>query len=118
MALTFDQVCERIDNMHIDDLDITITRDGPGFVVTEVRGGPYVSDIGGCYEAPDSADEHGRVRFTAGPWDAYQYHASYVSPHRDNYLPMLVDLAAGRITAVVCGYGALDDTWVFGIRAA
>ncbi|OSC32811.1 hypothetical protein B8W67_13740 [Mycolicibacillus koreensis] len=75
-----------------------------------------MSDIGSSYEVHPDADEHGRVAFTAGPWVAFQYHASYTAPRRDNYEGALDDLAAGYLSKVVLGYGALEDTWVFGIR--
>ena len=89
-TLTRDELITHINDMHIDDLDVEITAVPGGFAVREHRGGPYVSDIGSCYEVPDHADEHGRVRFTAGPFDAYQYHGSYLAPHRDNYEQLLI----------------------------
>lgn len=123
MTLTRDELYAHIDGLHLDDLDIAITANGRGgFSVTEVRGGSYVSDIGSSYEVPDTADEHGRVAFTAGPWTAHQYHASYTAPRRDNYEAEIDDLAAGDVSKVVLGYGAVVDadddsgTWVFGIR--
>lgn len=121
MALSKTQVCERIADMHLDELDLVITRDGDGFAVAENRSGAYgcVSDIGSSYEVPDSADEHGRRGFTAGPWTGYQYHASYTAPHRANYEAELDDLAAGDISRVVVGATAIceNDTWVLGVRS-
>lgn len=119
MSLDLDQVCTRIDELHLDELDLIITRDGNGFTAAEHRsGGPYVSDIGSSYEVPDAVDERGRGAFTAGPWTAFQYHASFYAPNRNNYIAELEDLAAGRIRAVICGVTAIceNDTWVFGIR--
>lgn len=120
MALNKTQVCDRIDAMHLDEIDLVITRDGDGFAVAENRGGAggYVSDIGSSYEVPDSADEHGRTGFTAGPWTAYQYHASYVSPHRNNYEAELDDLAAGDLSRVIVGAAPIceNNTWVLGVR--
>ena len=116
MTLTREQVQDRIDDLHLDDLDLIITRDGDGFAVEESRGGPYVSDIGSSYEVPDTADEHGRHAFTAGPFTGYQYHSSYTAPHRANYELELDDLANGDVSKVVVGRAALDETWVFGIR--
>ncbi len=119
MALSADDVCRRVDGLHLDDLDLVVTRDGDGFAVAEHRFGPgAVDDIGSCFEVPASADEHGRAGFTAGPWTAYQYHASYVSPRRDNYFAELEELAEGVVDAVVVGVAGISDnnTWVLGIR--
>jgi hypothetical protein len=116
MALTLNELYDRIDGMHLDDPDIVITRDGDGFAVSATQGGSYVEDIGSSFEVPDTADEHGRRVFTAGPWTAYQYHASCVTPCRDNYSREIEELAAGNVRVVIVGATALDDTWVFGIR--
>lgn len=116
MALSRAETCKRIVEMSFDDYDVEVTADQGGFLLKPVKSGPYVSDIGSSYEVPDNIGEHGRERFTAGPFDAYQYHASYTTPRPDNYEPVLDDLAAGDISKAVFGYGALEDTWVFGVR--
>lgn len=116
MALTREQVQDRIDDLRLDELDMVITRDGDGFAVEHNRSGHPVSDIGSSWEVPDSADEHGRHRFEAGPWTGYQYHSSYTAPHRANYELELTDLANGDVSKVIVGVTALDETWVFGIR--
>ena len=67
MTLIREQLHQRIDDLHLDDLDLIITRDGDGFAVEESRSGSYVSDIGSSYEVPDTADGHGQHAFTAGP---------------------------------------------------
>jgi len=120
MTLTREQLYERIDNMSIDEPDLAITAaDGGGFDVDESRPADfYVDDIGSLWEVPDDADEHGRRAFTAGPFTAYQYHASYVAPNQSNYDREIDDLAAGDVSAVIVGYGSVGEanTWVFGIR--
>ncbi|MBP2451779.1 MULTISPECIES: hypothetical protein [Mycobacteriaceae] len=123
MSLTREQLHDRIDDLHLDELDLIITRDGDGFAVTESRGcRSYVSDIGSSYEVPDAADEHGRHAFTAGPWTAYQYHSSYTAPNRGNYAREIEDLVNGDASKVVVGVTAVFEeesdagTWVFGIR--
>ncbi|MFA5709305.1 hypothetical protein [Mycolicibacterium sp.] len=117
MALTKSEVCSRVDNMHLDDLDLVITHNGGGFAVVESHAAG-VSDIGSSWEVPDAADEHGRHEFTAGPWTAYQYHASYTAPNRSNYEAALDRLAAGEFAKLLVGVTAIgeNDTWVFGIR--
>ena len=122
MSLTREQLYDRIDDLHPDELDLIITRDGDGFAVAESRDGTHVSDIGSSYEVPDTADEHGRHAFTAGPWTAYQYHSSYTAPNRGNYAREIEDLVNGDAAKVVVGVTAVFEdesdagTWVFGIR--
>lgn len=118
MVLTRDEVRDRVDRMHLDDLDLIIVRAGAGYAVTESRNAPYVCDIGSSYEVPDATDERGREAFTVGPWTAYQYHPSYVAPNVDNYDGALDDLAAGNISAVIvgCTDNPENDSWIFGIR--
>lgn len=118
MGLTREQLCEYIAGLHLDDSDVVITCDRDGLAVESVHGGPYVDDIGSSYEVPDSADEHGRRAFIAGPFTAYQYHSTYTAPHRGNYEDALDDLIAGNVRAVIVGYGVVsdNDAWVFGVR--
>ncbi|BBX87975.1 hypothetical protein [Mycolicibacterium aubagnense] len=119
MALTLDELYRRIDDLHLDELDLIITRDGSGFAVEDDRRGGGVHDIGSSYEVPDSADEHGRYVFSAGPWTAYQYHSSYTAPNRGNYEREIEDLANGDVVRVLVGVTAIseNDTWVFAIRS-
>lgn len=118
MALTVSQVVDRVDGMHLDELDLRITHSSDGFTVADYHGELGVESIGSNYDVPDSADEHGRAAFTAGPWTAYQYHCSYVAPRRDNYEGVLDQLAAGEVRAVIIGVTAIveNNTWVVGIR--
>lgn len=118
MALTVSQVQDRVDGLHLDDLDLRITYSSEGFSIVDNRGELGVGDIGSSFEVPDSADEHGRAAFTAGPWTAYQYHSSCVAPRHDNYLAELNQLADGQVRAVIVGVTAIseNDTWVLGIR--
>lgn len=116
MILTRDELCKRIAEMHLDDIDIVVTAVRDGFLAEPVTGGPYVSDIGSSFEVPGSAGDKGRDRFISGPFDAWQYHASYIAPHPSNYESVLNDIAAGYIAKAQFGYGALEDTWVFGVR--
>ena len=118
MALTVGQVTERVDGMHLDELDLRITHCDAGFAIADNHGELGVESIGSNFDVPDSADEHGRVAFTVGPWIAYQYHSSYVAPRRDNYEGALDQLAAGEVRAVIVGVTAIteNDTWVLGIR--
>lgn len=118
MALTASEVHGRVDGLHLDELDLRITHSNDGFTVADNRTGSSASDIGSSYDVPDSADEHGRYAFTAGPWTAYQYHASYVAPNHDNYDSELEQLAAGDIRAVIVGVAAISEnnTWVLAIR--
>lgn len=117
MSLSRAEIIDQIKELHCDSLDIEVTHSGGGFTVAPIRSGPYVSDIGSSYEVPDYADEHGRVRFTAGGFDVYQYHASYVVPRPGNYEPVLDDLESGDITKAVFGVTAVPEgTWVFGVR--
>lgn len=119
MPLTLHELYNRIDALHLDELDLIITRSGDGFAVEEDRRGGGVEDIGSSFEVPDSADEHGRYVFTAGPWTAYQYHASYTAPNRGNYEREIDDLANGDVSRVRVGVTAIseNDTWVFAIRS-
>lgn len=118
MALTREHVYQRINGMHLDDLDLAITRAGDGFAVEPHRGSGSSEDIGSSYEVPDSADDQGRMAFTAGPWTAFQYHSSITAPHRDNYDGLLDDLAAGDVSVVVVGCTPIMDnnTWVLAVR--
>jgi hypothetical protein len=118
MALSVNQVVERIDGLHLDELDLRITHSSAGFAITDNQGELGVESIGSNYEVPDFVDEHGRVAFTVGPWTAYQYHSSYVASRRDNYEGELDQLAAGELRAVIVGVTAIteNDTWVLGIR--
>jgi len=118
MALTVSQVQYRVDGLHLDELDLRITYNGDGFRIVENRGGLGAESIGSSFEVPESADDHGRSAFTAGPWTAYQYHSSYVAPRHDNYDRELEQLAAGEVAAVIVGVTAIseNDTWVLAIR--
>ena len=118
MALTREQVYQRINGMHLDDLDLTITRDGDGFSAEPHRGSGSSEDIGSSYEVPDSADEQGRMAFTAAPWTAFQYHASITGAHRSNYDGLLDDLASGDVSAVIIGCTPIleNNTWVLAVR--
>ncbi|MBU8840181.1 hypothetical protein [Mycolicibacterium goodii] len=118
MALTASDVYDRIDGLHLDELDLLITKNGAGFSVTDNRSDGSAEDIGSSFEVPDSVDEHGRVAFSAGPWTAYQYHGSYAAPRRDNYTREVEDLSAGDVAAVIVGVTAISETntWVFAIR--
>lgn len=116
MSLTFEQVCQLIDDMHLDDLDIEITYNGLGFTVGHADSSPWVEDIGSSYEVPDNAGGDGSIAFNAGPWTAYQYDAHYVTPRRDNYERQLADLVGGQLRAVIIGVTAVEDAWVFGIQ--
>ncbi|MEB3023053.1 MULTISPECIES: hypothetical protein [Mycolicibacter] len=117
MSLTYQQVVDRINGMHLDELDIEITRDGVGFAIGPSNEGSCVADIGSSYEVPDHIGEHGIDSFTAGPWTAYQYHPSYVTPRYGNFADHLDDLAAGRVNKVILGVTGVEDNWVFGIQA-
>jgi len=118
MALTVSQVQDRVDGLHLDDLDLRITHASDGFSIVDNRGELGVESIGSNFEVPDSADEHGQAAFTAGPWTAYQYHSTYVAPRHDNYDRELQQLAAGEVGAVILGVTAIseNDTWVLAIR--
>lgn len=119
MALTREQVHQHIADMHLDDLDLIVTRDNDGFSADPHRGGGSSEDIGSSYEVPESADDRGRMAFTAGPWTAFQYHSSVTAPHRGNYDGLLDDLAAGHVSAVVVGCTPIleNNTWVLAVRA-
>ncbi len=118
MALNLSQVQDRVDGLHLDELDLRITFTGDGFTVVDNRGDLGVESIGSSFEVPESADEHGRAAFTAGPWTAYQYHSSYVAPRHDNYEGQLEQLASGEVRAVIVGVTAINenDTWVLAVR--
>jgi len=118
MGLTVDELYDRVDGLHLDELDLRITYDSGGFSVAENRNGLAVSDIGSSFEVPAAADEHGRVAFIAGPWRGYQYHADYVTPRHDNYDHEIAQLTAGEVGAVLVGVTAIseNDTWVFGVQ--
>lgn len=118
MAITLNRTeLERhICDLHLDDLDRRITRNGEKFDVKELRSGPFVCDVGSLYEEPEGLGEHGQRSGSAGPFTVYEYHRSYTSPHTANFERELDSLARGEVSAVIVGCGALDETWVFGIR--
>ncbi|ORW08460.1 MULTISPECIES: hypothetical protein [Mycolicibacter] len=116
MTLSYQQVVDRICDMHLDDMDIEITRNADGFDINTSSEGLYVSDIGSSFEVPGHVGEHGMDSFTAGPWTAYRYHAAYVRPQHGNFAGHLDDLAAGRVNTVIVGVAAVDEHWVLGIQ--
>jgi hypothetical protein len=101
MTLPLNELYGRIDGMHLENPDIVITSEGDGFVITDSREASHVEDVGSSFEVPDTADEHGRRGFTAGPWTTYQYHASSATPNRDNYSREIENLAANHVRAVL-----------------
>jgi hypothetical protein len=118
MAITLNRtdLDSYIRDLPLSDLDRRITRNGERFDVEELRTGPFVCDVGSLWEEPEGLGEHGKRAGTAGPFTVYEYHDSYTAPHTANFEQELDALTRGEVEAVIVGYGALDATWLFGIR--